>query len=172
MSLQSEIEKWARSPAGKKKIEAERKRATAEGRDFGHAAEPSSKPPSYYADRLMTMLDVEIKAAGFAFGDYLYQVDAGYNEAEKRYELHVNFKPEEIDRPSLVPEEHPDGAYDIVALMNKGYRARGAVYGVDRHGIERWSLREREGARFIQKAVEKFNKQYGSAAQADYSDKY
>lgn len=172
MSLQGEIDKWAKSAEGKKKIEAERKRAMAAGREFGQSGGHSNRSPSYYADRLTTILDAEIKAAGFEFGDYLYQVDAGYNEAEKRYELHVNFKPEEIDRPSLIPEKYPDGAYDIVVLMNKGYRAGGAVYGVDRHGVERWSLREREGAHFIQDAVEKFNNQYWSVAQADYSNKY
>lgn len=172
MSLQGEIDKWAKSAEGKKKIEAERKRAMAAGQEFGQSGGRSNRSPSYYADRLTTMLDAEIKAAGFEFGDYLYKVDAGYNEMEKRYELHVNFKPEEIDRPSLIPEKYPDGAYDIVALMNKGYRAGGAVYGVDRHGVERWSLRERAGTHFIQKAVEKFNDRYGGMAQAQADEKY
>lgn len=129
MSLQSEIEKWAKSPAGKKKIEVERKKAMAEGREFGRVAARSSKLPSYYADRLITILDAEIKAAGFKFGECLYKVDVGYNEADGCYELHVNFKPEEVDRPSLVPEKYPDGAYDIVTLMNRGYHARDYVYG-------------------------------------------
>lgn len=171
MSFQDEIEKWAKSSAGKKMIETERKRAMAEGREFGQVAGRSSKLPNYYADRLIVLLKEEIRAAGFEFGDYLYRVDVGYNEAEQRYEMHVNFKPKEIGRPSLYPEKYKNGAYDIVALMNHGYHARDHVYGMW-HDQRIRSLRDREGAHFIQKAVDRFNGEHGGSALAIYDERY
>lgn len=173
MSLDSILHQWSRSPAGRKKIAAARKQAMAEGRKFGRAVDRAIRTPGYYASRLMSLLDEEIRAAGFEFGDYLYQVDAGYNEEKQRYEVHVSFKPEEIDRPSLYPEKYPVGkdVYDIVALMNHGYHARDHVYGTW-HDQRVRSLRDREGAQFIQKAVDRFNDECSGSALAVYDDKY
>lgn len=171
MSIQTEIDKWLASPAGKKKVEAVLGTGKESGYGARRAGTDGGDSSNYYAQRLIEILDAEISEAGFRFGEYLYWIDEGYNSVSRQRELFVNFKAEEISRPSLAPALYRDGAYDIVALMNHGYRAGGSVHG-EWHGKDTWSLRERKGAFFIQSAIAKFNAKYSGAAHADYCDKY
>lgn len=67
-------------------------------------------------------------------------------------------------RKSLDPSRYPDGAYDIVGLLNGGYAAKHAVGGVwEGHGSETIaSLVNRKGTHFIQEAVDDFMGNYAS----------
>lgn len=65
-------------------------------------------------------------------------------------------------RPSVQPESY-DGAYNIVALFNKGYTAGGSIYG-RWESAERdiWTKQHREGLFFLQKAINEFNSKYAA----------
>lgn len=65
-------------------------------------------------------------------------------------------------RPSVQPENY-DGAYNIVALFNAGYTAKGSVYGSWKTaGRDIWTKKHRDGLFFLQKAIEEFNSKYAA----------
>ena len=171
MSIENQLKAFAKTPMYKALCDEARKKAVKEGKPFGQASGTTIKAPEFYAQRLIEILDAEISAAGFEFADYLYWLNKGYNSAEKKYELHVNFKPEQIERESLYPSKYKDGAYDIVALLNHGYHAKDYVYGEWR-GQNIRSLRDRDGVYFMQAAVSKFNEKYRGEAVVELNAKY
>lgn len=167
MSIEDALGKWAKTPAGKKKL-----RVAAVGGGNG-------PPPSYYAEKFIEILRAEIALDGFEYGDYLYWTDVGYNEATGKYEIHVNFKEDDLHRDSLFSgnEDHPgypDGYANIAALMNRGYSAKDYVYGEwpEGSGKRIRSKKSRQGTHFMQAAVEHFNIQYGTNATAELSSAY
>ena len=64
-------------------------------------------------------------------------------------------------RESLIPNDYPDGAEDMAALMNNGYTAKKQVYGMW-HGNKIASLTARPAKNFVQQAISDFNNSYGS----------
>ncbi len=168
MSLDGALTAWAKSPQGQAKIKAAQKAAQKSGKSFG----VGGNPPSFYAEEFIKILKEEIANQGFEYGQYLDWTDMGYDSAADKYEIHVNFMHEMMDRKSLYPEGYPDGVDNIAALMNTGYQAKDYVYGTMPDGRRGRSLKERPGAMFMQLAVSKFNALYGKNAVADYSDDY
>lgn len=170
-NLEDQLRAFSKTPRYKKLCDEAKKRAVKDGKPFGQTSSSQVRTPEFYAQRLIEMLDVEISAAEFEFADYLYWLNMGYNKKEEKYELHINFKPEEIDRDSLYPDKYSDGAYDIVALLNHGYHAKGYVYGEWR-GQNIRSLRDRDGAHFMQDAISRFNEKYRGEAVVELDAKY
>ena len=168
MSLDDTLKQWAKSAQGKAKIQAAQQAAQKSGKSFGSGG----NPPSFYAEELIRILKEEIANQGFDYGQYLYWTDMGYDSTVGRYEIHVNFMHEMMDRESLYPEGYPEGVDNIAALMNTGYRAKDYVYGTMPDGRRGRSLKERPGAMFMQLAVSRFNSLYGKNAIAEYSDDY
>ncbi|MGM9608339.1 MAG: hypothetical protein ACI3XJ_12625 [Oscillospiraceae bacterium] len=173
MSLEDELARWAKTPAGKAKLKEAQKTAVKNGGRW----RSGGKGPDFYAEEFIRILSAEMSLAGFEYGNYLYWTDMGYNDAAGKYEIHVNFKHEELHRDSLFPgdenhEGYPNGVDNIVALMNRGYHAKNYVYGTMPDGRRGRSLKDRPGEFFIQSAVEKFNSLYGLNAIADYGDDY
>ena len=87
----------------------------------------------------------------------------------------VFFDPDEMTRPALDPVYNNELGFavdNIAVLINNGYRAAGAVRGVDRHGVERYSLSQRSGLHFMQKAVDEFNQQFKGEVHAELDKKY
>lgn len=173
MSLQSEIDKWAKSPAGKKKIEKEQKRAMAEGREFGRTVRGPVRTPEFYAKAMTEILQDKVagirsKTTGEAYLDHI-----SYRASKDGAE--VFFEPDEMERPSLDPKYNVVRGIaieNIAVLINNGYRAAGAVHGVDRHKNERWSLLTRDGLHFMQEAVDEFNRRFDGEVYADLDSKY
>lgn len=64
-------------------------------------------------------------------------------------------------RPSLYPEEYPDGAKDMAGLFDKGYSAGGVVYG-EWHDRRIRSLPHRPGVGFVAHAVAEFKGKHGA----------
>lgn len=62
-------------------------------------------------------------------------------------------------RPSMVPELYPEGAYDIVNLLNDGYLAKHSVHG-SWHGKDIYSRAVFPGAHFIEDAIRSFKDKY------------
>lgn len=69
----------------------------------------------------------------------------------------------DLHRDSLDPYYY-NGVDNIVALLNNGYKAGNAIYGIwSGHGDDNiWSLQQRAGAGFIQNAVRSFMGNYAS----------
>lgn len=185
MSLQDKINaklaSWAKTPDGKAKISAKKKDALKEGKILGSGVGygagtgiVAAADVDFYRDRFLEILREKIHEAGFNFADEdNVLVNGGFNNSTGYYEYHYNFDPESIKRTSLDPERYPEGAYDIVALMNHGYDANGHVYGYwEPAGKKIRSLQTREGAFFIQKATEEFEALYGGIAKISYNEKY
>lgn len=87
--------------------------------------------------------------------------------------IDINFSGD-LFRASLVPGKY-DGVDNIVALLNNGYDTGGKhVYGMW-HGKPYRSLTYRNGAHFIQEAVDEFNRLYASeygVIEINVSNKY
>lgn len=174
MSLESELARWAKSAAGKEKLKEAALGHGGSGGGYSRSRLPvgggGNRPPSFYAEEFIRILSNKMSLAGFEYGDYLYWTDIGYDEATEQYEIHVNFKPEEVERPSLYPSKYPDGIGHIAALMNTGYSAKDYVYGTMPDGRRGRSLISREGSWFMQAAVKEFMQMYGAGITVEVDD--
>jgi hypothetical protein len=170
VSLESELKRWFNSHAGQARVKEEGKKARAAGKVFGSGLS-ADKTSEYYEGQLVALIRDYCMAAGFEFGDYLELLDTKYNEKTDQYEVQLKFDPDKIHRPSLYPVKYPEGAYDIVALMEHGYDAKDNVYGWW-HGRMTFSWAYREGAHFIRNAIEDFNERFKGQAEAFMDDKY
>ena len=85
-----------------------------------------------------------------------------YSVGNGQYKIQVWFE-NDLSRESLAPDKY-DGVENIAALLNSGYTAGHAVYGIWKgHGDERRaSLVERDGAHFIEQAIRDFMGNYAS----------
>lgn len=79
------------------------------------------------------------------------------------YYVDICFDEEQLRRDSLSSEKYPDGTRkysdgikNIVSLFDRGYDARGAVFG-EWHGRNTVSLRHRDASHFLQNAIKEFN---------------
>lgn len=198
MSLDEKLKSWAKSPKGKAKIDAARKEALKEGKRFGSrkgvlgsagfgagTGSVAANDLDFYKNEFLWLLRQTISKIPTYYtdaylGDIYNFADEGnihctghFNNTTGYYEFHFNFDPESIKRESLEPDKYPEGAYDIVALINHGYDASGYIYGYwDQAGKEVRGLRTREGAFFIQEAVKEFERLYGDVARISYNEKY
>ena len=171
MSLEDALKKWAQSPDGKKKLGEGGKRVARNGVIFG--AGGASHPPDYYAQEARRILSEEIQAAGFEYGDYLIVSAPVWDDALGKWVITMNFDSDRAKRDSLYPDGYPEGATDIIALINHGYNARGVVYGYwPPAGKKIRSLQSRSGAYFIQEAASWFNRKYSGEAVLEWDQKY
>lgn len=170
MSLESALKRWAKTPAGKSKLQEAQKSIWKDG-GRGHR---SVKGPEFYAEKFIEILRAEIALDGFEYGNYLEWTDGGYNDTTGKYEVHVNFHEAAMYRDSLWEDGYPDGYDNIAVLMNRGYSAKDYVYGEYPEGSGKRirSKKYRQGAHFMQAAVEHFNAQYGPNAVAELSGEY
>ncbi len=170
MSIESVLRQWAQSPAGKAKLTKEQRAKLRRGGS-------GSNGPEFYAEKLIAMLRQEIALDGFEYGEYLQWTIAGYNEATGQYEIHVNFDQNALHRDSLYDgpdSRYAEGCDNIAALMNRGYAAKDYVYGEYPKGAGNRirSRKSRQGAYFMQAAVDHFNAQYAAKAHAVLSSDY
>lgn len=80
-----------------------------------------------------------------------------------KYLVEIYFA-EDLHRDSLVPDKY-DGIDNIAALLNSGYKAGNAVYGIwSGHNSDQpiTSLTRREGAHFIESAIRNFMANYAA----------
>lgn len=67
----------------------------------------------------------------------------------------------ELQRDSLYPEKYPEGAYNIITLFEKGWKAEKSVFGVW-HGEHVYSRKSRSPNPILEKAVTEFNSRWSS----------
>lgn len=161
-AIEAALQKWAKSPEGQKALNGKVIEMYQSGNFTGMGGSGGGRPPQFYADEMIRLLQEEIALHGHEFGEYLYfdDVRSTWDNQLGKYKIVIDFREEKLSRPSLQPEDF-DGAYNIVALLNKGYWAPGAVYG-EWHGEEIWSKKKRVAEKYIQDAVAKFESLYGA----------
>ena len=170
MGIKEKLQAWAASPEGQKKLLQAQKKAAKNGLAFGNQGD-QEKLAAYYKNQLIDILRERISDAGFEFGDYLEMTYSGIDEDTGQLEIHNDFDPEKVHRPSLYPDKYPDGVSDIVDLMNRGYEADREAYGQWHGGAVR-SLRQRDALMFLQAAVRDFNTRNAGKAEVILNEKY
>ena len=80
-----------------------------------------------------------------------------FKVSDNIYTIEINFAGD-LSRPSMAPGKYEE-IHNIAALLNNGYDANKPVHGFW-HGEDRWSLAKRQGANFMNSAVDAFNRQY------------
>ena len=182
MSLQEKLDAWTKSAKGKQKLKAAFGAAMQSNKN-GKLRDINVHDADFYLQKFIEILRDCMDRAGNAKSGYGYSYMAADHCIETsppevvpesgEIEVGFSFKPEAIMRDSLFPDYSgdPDHAYDIVALLNRGYSADGQVYGYwSPAGKTIASLQSREGSFFIQTAVEIFNSTYGEFARAYYNE--
>lgn len=180
MSLNDALNKWAKSPEGKKKIAAAQTKklidAAKSGQSFTIGCGGKSVDQivdeviEHFRDHIFNCTDENDNKIGrFVFADYLEKTDQVIIDGKDGpiLELHINFTGDSkgvpnIHRDSWYPEKYDEGAYDIVQLINNGYRAADHVYLDlrDENGKVVGSipsLQERVGAQFMNRAEATLN---------------
>lgn len=123
------------------------------------------------AEDCKNILSMCVMRAGYGDSAFIATIDSNlsYDAATGTYDIDLNFSGSR-NRASWYPQGYPAGAYDIVGLMNNGYKAKDYVYEA---GTGHRSLKERKAARFIQMAASEIAAKYGSyGAVVTYNPKY
>lgn len=185
-AIEQAIQKWAQSTQGQKALQ----RAATEAYKAGYYGgkgdgTTEAREPEFYANELIEWLRAAMCDADWPNGmpdgfDDWWVADVGsWDDSVNAYRITIRYNEAYISRPSLYPEGYPKGAYNIVALLNRGYYPHrgysedGAnrVYG-EWHGRMTFSLPERPGLWYIQQGVESFLKLYGTVAKVDIDSIY
>lgn len=125
------------------------------------------------ADDCKNILVSCVMKAGYGNSAFVTTIGANvsYDEVTGTYEIDLSFDGDR-SRESWYPTKYPEGAYDIVGLMNNGYKAKDYVYKDDGE-VRRRSLIQRKAARFIQMAASEIENKYRAiGAIVTYNSRY
>lgn len=173
MSIEAELKKWAKSPAGQKRIAEERAKKLKSGQKFGQVSggmsiEQARKMGEEMRDILYANLPAGLKVS-ISTSDII--VSAPMVQKDGSILVELSFREEALERESLDPGKYPEGVDNIVRLFTHGYTAHGDVVGMW-HGHEQWNLLHRNPDPFMQNAVDEFNALHGGAGVAELRDDY
>lgn len=185
MSIESALDKWAKTTGGKKALKAgvvemnKRGSVSSTGSNIGGVGGAQHEIDFYVAEAKRIFKNA-IEDAGFEFGDYLDVVNQYFDDKLEKWVVEMQFDPTRIQRPSLQPTWYPEGAYDIVALLNKGFGPKSAASAAKKPirgywpsaGVVVSGLKHRNGAFYIEFAAHAFNTQYQGEAQLQYDRRY
>ena len=85
------------------------------------------------------------------------KVSSPFKVSDNIYTVEISFTGD-LTRPSLAPKKY-GGIDNVAALLNNGYDANRSVHGYW-HGEDKWSLVSRQGAHFMNNAVDRFSSEY------------
>ena len=139
------------------------------GKTYGGGRIVTQKQMSRLAKEFLSILRTAAASSGMpeSVMEHIESFDHThpYNNPDGSMGITV-YMTDSASRPSLDPGRYPDGVDDIVVHLNAGYYAKDSVYGMW-HGVRTKSLQKREGAWFIQKAVDEFLNKYGNEYDVD-----
>ena len=156
-----------------KSDEFKKRRGSLAGRKYrdGMAEEAAKK----FIDTMVS--EAASKFTGAQLPAVFSEMSAGQAEHgdDGKITIPVNFSLT-LKRPSLYPAGYPEGAYNIVGLLDKGYSAKSRVFSVDPATGERTvSLQSRPGMGYVESGVANFIKAYGKKykiERIDISEEY
>ena len=176
------LEKYANSPEGKKKIKQ------VYGIDYSSRQSDITKELIKEAEEMRRILYKHIKTkvgADLESGEWIHNFsldDIIINKPQRRngkWSIRLSLNKEAIKRESLYDDGYPDGVYDIILLLSRGYHARDYVYGLVNTGLGygmSWqparSVKDREPNPFLENAVNEFNNTKKGAAKASLTGEY
>lgn len=167
MSILDEINKWAASPAGRKRLAEENIKALKANKSFGQNG--GSTPPINYAEEMIkeildqlppSLRDSPTPITRASFNEPVVTLNGD------TFEIKISFRPDAVHRDSLAPEveEWKRGIENIVVHLSNGWSAGGVVRG-EWHGKDTWSRKKFGGDSFMRKAVETFNQKHTAHAE-------
>lgn len=173
MSIQSELKKWASSPAGKKKIAMVKMDALMSGGGLGGASGSGSGqsggggiPPNYIEQCIQDAKRSVIASLPLSLSRTInensFQEPVIKVRKDGSVAVSISFKPDAVHRDSLVPKVWEDGVQNIVMHLSTGWSARGAVYG-EWYGTDTYSRSDYAGDDFMRDAVNDFNSKHQNA---------
>lgn len=173
----NKLKQYANSPAGKKKIKE------VYGIDYEPKKQNIRKEILKKAEEMRKILYKHIKIVqesddetrermkSFKLEDIIIGKP---QEKNREWQVRLYFNKDALKRESLYDEEYPEGAYDIILLLTKGYHADNYVYGWYDTGLSygmQWerirSLKDRDPDPFLANAVNEFNEKNASNAKAE-----
>lgn len=166
MSLDSALQKWFDSPAGKKKVAEARKKAQREGRSFGRVVNTygdyGKRDAEEFAyrmqDLILQYMPVSLRDGVEFYPPAVWVDDNGQMRAS------VTFKEESLHRESLDPTLYPFGVDNIVMLFTKGWDTGGKQVWGEWHGYPHTKSKTHSDPNpFMQQAVDEFNRKYGDS---------
>ena len=160
MSLDSELQKWFNSPAGKEKIAKAKKQARKEGRQFGTLISRYDETDAEeYAYKMMDFIWNAMPAS--LRGGVEFYPPAVWTDDNGQMRASVTFKEESLHRDSLDPVMYPLGVDNIVMLFTKGWDTGGKQVWGEWHGYPHTKSKTQSDPNpFLQQAVEAFNNCY------------
>jgi len=165
--LLEQIKKYAASPEGRKQIKEKT------GIDYDPKSDKSISQSNMqkYAEKMRTILwrriNKEVKSV--SKDDILIEPPTTNDKGEVIITL--SFRPGSMFRPSLQPDEYPEGVQNILLHFTHGWSARRRIRGEWR-GEKVWSRKFHCGSSFMQQAVDEFNSSVKGVATAELSDEY
>lgn len=172
--IMARLRKWVSSPEGQKRI-AEKvsfyrnggdSHVNSTGKTYGGSRIVTYDQMESAAEKFIEIVRTNAASAGLppsvmAHIESFYAAPIVINEdGSATIDISMADNPH---RDSLQPETYKRGADNIVALFNKGYNAKGSIYGLwESRGEEVWSRKSREGLNFLQAAMNEFNANYGA----------
>lgn len=165
--LFSLVKKYAASPEGKKQIKEKT------GIDYDPAKDGSDSQTAMlaYAEKMRTILWRHINETVKSVAKDDIIIEAPVKDDKGIVSISLSFRPGSMFRPSLDPEEYPEGIQNIVLHFTHGWSARRPIRG-EWHGEEVWSRVSRRRSSFLQDAVSEFNSKSKGIATAELSGDY
>lgn len=163
MSLDSALQKWFDSPAGKKKVAEAKRQAKKEGRRFGTIITSYDEDDAKEFAYEMMELILDYMPASLRDGVEFYP-PAVWVDDGGQMRAFVTFEERSLRRESLDPVAYPFGVDNIVMLFTKGWDAGGKQVWGEWHGYPHTKSKTHSDPNpFMQQAVDEFNRKYGDS---------
>lgn len=165
--LLEKVKEYAASPEGRKRIKEQT------GIDYDPSKDKSNwlNDMLVYAEQMRMILWRHINKSVKSVTKDDIIIETPVKDEKGVISISLSFRPGSMFRPSLDPEEYPEGIQNIVLHFTHGWSARRPIRG-EWHGTEVWSRVTRRGSSFMQDAVNEFNAKGNGIATAELSADY
>lgn len=171
-SIMSKLREWAGTSEGQQRmnsviqsyVRGGDSRVAATGRTEGGSKIITYKEAAGAAEELISYIR-QCAASCNLPASVMAHIESFQASSPEEHDGIVNISISMLDDPSRdsVQPQTYEGVYNIVALFNSGYTAKASVHGYwETADKDIWTLKHRDGLHFMQSAIERFNKVYGS----------
>lgn len=158
MSIETILNQYLLSPAGKKKVQKAIDEANKNGRTLGDTVISTSYMT--IVKDLIHCIQENLPASladSDLSNDVAYIVGKPIPTSDGKYRIDISFAPSAVFRPSLSPDSRwGDGVENIVLHLSNGWHASGSVFG-EWHGEQVCSRQHYSGDDFMKQAIFDFN---------------
>lgn len=172
-SVKAKAESFVKSDEFKERIKREGLRSSST--THKHRVDMAEEAAKKFIDTMVS--EAASRLTGPQLSAVFTEMSAGQAEdgGDGKITIPVNFSLT-LKRPSLYPAGYPEGVYNIVGLLDKGYSAKSRVFSVDPVTRERMvSLQSRPGMEYVESGVANFIRAHGKRykiERVDISEEY